>query len=98
MGTAAGGDRKRILIFTIPNDGHLNIIKGLVSEYRDAYQFQLVLVDRSKTSPDLSDLEASVVVPRALDYFTNTRAGRVFARCTTCSTNAWRRPGPSGPT
>jgi Erythromycin biosynthesis protein CIII-like, C-terminal domain len=80
MGTATRGDRKRILIFTIPNDGHLNIIKGLVREYRDAYQFQLVLVDRSKTSPDLSDLEASVVVPRALDYFTNTRAGRVFAR------------------
>jgi hypothetical protein len=80
MGTAARGDRKRILIFAIPNDGHLNIIKGLVREYRHAYQFQLVLVDRSETSPDLSDLKASVVVPRALDYFTNTQAGRVFSR------------------
>ncbi|BCB74944.1 hypothetical protein GCM10022251_54470 [Phytohabitans flavus] len=72
--------RKRILIFAIPNDGHLNIIKSLVRVYRDAYQFQFVLVDRNKTAPDLADLEASVVVPQALGTFINTPAGRVFAR------------------
>lgn len=80
MGPADPGGRRRILIFAIPNDGHLNIIKGLVREYRHAYQFRLVLVDRGATAPDLADLEASVVVPRALGGFTNTPAGRVFAR------------------
>jgi hypothetical protein len=80
MGTATRGDRKRILIFAIPNDGHLNIIKRLVREYRHAYQFQLVLVDRSRTAPDLADLDAPVVVPHAAGRFTNTSAGQVFAR------------------
>jgi UDP:flavonoid glycosyltransferase YjiC (YdhE family) len=80
VGPAAPGDRKRILIFTIPNDGHLNIIKRMVREYRDMYQFQAVLVDRSKTTPDLADLDAPVVLPRALGSFTNTPAGQVFAR------------------
>jgi UDP:flavonoid glycosyltransferase YjiC (YdhE family) len=80
VGSAGPGDRKRILIFAIPNDGHLNIIKRMIREYRDAYQFQLVLVDRSQSAPDLADLNASVVVPQALATFTNTPAGRVFAR------------------
>jgi UDP:flavonoid glycosyltransferase YjiC (YdhE family) len=80
VGSEAPGSRGRILIFAIPNEGHLNIIKRMIREYRDAYQFQLVLVDRSKTAPDLAELNASVVVPRALCRFTNTPAGRVFAR------------------
>jgi UDP:flavonoid glycosyltransferase YjiC (YdhE family) len=77
---AIPGDKRRILIFTIPNDGHLNILKRMIREYRDAYEFHLVLVDRSNTPPDLADLGVPVVTPQASRNFTNTPAGQVFAR------------------
>jgi hypothetical protein len=72
--------RRRILIFTIPNAGHLNVLRRMVAQYRDGYEFQLILVDRTNTPPDLSDVGVPVVAPMASSGFTNTRAGEVFAR------------------
>jgi UDP:flavonoid glycosyltransferase YjiC (YdhE family) len=72
--------RKRILIFTIPNAGHLNVLKRMIGQYRDEYEFQLVLVDRTNTPPDLTDVRVAVVTPVACGSFTNTPAGEVFAR------------------
>ncbi len=72
--------RKRILIFTIPNAGHLNVLRRMVGRYRDEYQFELILVDRTHTPPDLSDLAVPATTPAACDGFTNTPAGQVFAR------------------
>lgn len=68
------------MIFTIPNDGHLNILRRMVRDYRGAYEFQFVLVDRNNTSPDLADSGVAVVRPSASTGLRNTPAGQVFAR------------------
>jgi UDP:flavonoid glycosyltransferase YjiC (YdhE family) len=72
--------RKRVLIFTIPNAGHLNVLKRMVGQYRDEYEFRLVLVDRTNTPPDVTDVGVPVVTPTACGRFINTPAGAVFAR------------------
>src|SRR5690348_3345852 len=72
--------RRRVLIFTIPNAGHLNVLKRMITQYRDEYEFRLVLVDRTNTPPDLADVGVPVVTPVACGRFTNTAAGEVFAR------------------
>ena len=72
--------RRRVLIFTIPNAGHLNVLKRMIAGYRDEYEFRLVLVDRTNTPPDLADVDVPVVTPVACGRFTNTAAGEVFAR------------------
>lgn len=71
---------KRIMIFTIPNDGHLNILKRLVREYRDSHTFSLVLVDRHGTEPNLADLAVPALVPERSAGFMNTPASQVFTR------------------
>ncbi|WP_213453462.1 glycosyltransferase [Rhizomonospora bruguierae] len=80
MRSAVPGCGRRILVFTIPNEGHLNVLRRLVREYRAEYEFRFVLVDRNNTPPDLGDLGATVIAPEAAAAFTNTAAGRVFAR------------------
>lgn len=72
--------RKRVLILTIPNAGHLNVLRRMVARYRDEYEFRLVLVDRTNTPPDVTDLGVPVVTPIASRGFTNTPAPEVFAR------------------
>jgi UDP:flavonoid glycosyltransferase YjiC (YdhE family) len=72
--------RKRVLIFTIPNAGHLNVLQRMVGRYRDEYEVRLVLVDRTNTPPDLTDIGVPVATPLACGGFTNTPAGEVFAR------------------
>jgi UDP:flavonoid glycosyltransferase YjiC (YdhE family) len=52
----------------------------MVARYRHEYEFALVLVDRTNTAPDLTDLRVPVVTPVACHSFTNTPAGEVFAR------------------
>lgn len=52
----------------------------MVGRYRDEYEFRLVLVDRTNTPPDMSDLRVPAVTPTACRGFTNTPAGEVFAR------------------
>lgn len=52
----------------------------MIAQYRDDYEFQLILVDRTNTPPDLADVGVPVLTPVACDSFTNTRAGEVFAR------------------
>lgn len=52
----------------------------MVGQYRDEYDFRMVLVDRTNTPPDLTDLRVPVVTPVACHRFTNTPAGEVFAR------------------
>lgn len=70
----------RITVFTIPNDGHLNILKRLIRKYQPTYDFQLVLVDRQNTSPELGDLTGNVDTPARSQQFMNTPASQVFQR------------------
>jgi UDP:flavonoid glycosyltransferase YjiC (YdhE family) len=77
------GPRKKILIFTIPNDGHLNILRRVIRDYSDSYSFGLVLVDQKNTPPDLGDLAdlgVPTFTPRRTRGFVNTPASRVFVR------------------
>jgi hypothetical protein len=68
------------MIFTIPNDGHLNILKRLIRDHRDSHSFSLVLVDRHSIEPNLEDLAAPASVLEASAPFMNTPASQVFAR------------------
>jgi hypothetical protein len=72
--------KSRIMIFTIPNDGHLNILKRMIRQYRSSYDFQLVLVDRQNTPPHLGDLTEPVFTLKRSRHFMNTPASRVFQR------------------
>lgn len=71
---------RKIMIFTIPNDGHLNILKRLVREYGDSHAFSLVLVDRHGAEPNLADLTVPVSVLERSAAFMNTPASQVFSR------------------
>lgn len=72
--------KKRILIFTIPNDGHLNILNRLIREHRSTCDFQIVFTDQRNSPPDLGALAGRVEIPPAVRSFTNTPASRVFER------------------
>jgi hypothetical protein len=72
--------KAKIMIFTIPNDGHLNILKSVIRRYRSSYDFQLILVDRQNIPPDLSGLTDHVFTLKRSRYFLNTPASRVFQR------------------
>lgn len=72
--------RRRVLIFTIPNEGHLNILKRLVREHRNEETFRIVLVDRQTTVPRLGDLAGLTVDVPGCGAFRNTPADQVFAR------------------
>jgi UDP:flavonoid glycosyltransferase YjiC (YdhE family) len=74
------GSRKKILIFTIPNDGHLNILRRLIRDHHASHTFGVVLVDQKNTPPDLSDVAAQVFTPRRAESFVNTPASAVFTR------------------
>jgi UDP:flavonoid glycosyltransferase YjiC (YdhE family) len=52
----------------------------MVARFRDEFEFRLILVDRTNTPPDLTDVGVPVVTPVACGGFTNTPAGEVFAR------------------
>jgi UDP:flavonoid glycosyltransferase YjiC (YdhE family) len=68
------------MIFTIPNDGHLNILKRLIREYRGLHTFNLVLVDRHSVEPNLADLAVPAFVLEQSASFMNTPASQVFSR------------------
>jgi UDP:flavonoid glycosyltransferase YjiC (YdhE family) len=72
--------RKRILVFTIPNDGHLNILNRMIREHRASCDFQIVFTDQRNSAPDLRSLAGGVEIPPAVREFTNTPASRVFER------------------
>jgi UDP-glucoronosyl and UDP-glucosyl transferase len=71
---------KRIMIFTIPNEGHLNILKRMIREYRDRHTFAVTLVDRHNSPPELGDLPAPVRALRGSSRYLNTPAVRVLQR------------------
>jgi UDP:flavonoid glycosyltransferase YjiC (YdhE family) len=72
--------RKKILVFTIPNDGHLNILRRVIRDHQQSHTFGLVLVDHKNTPPDLRGLAADVYAPRRTEPFVNTPASQVFTR------------------
>ncbi|MFY1635056.1 glycosyltransferase [Solwaraspora sp. WMMB335] len=72
--------RRRVLVFTIPNEGHLNILKRLIRAHRAEHTFRLVLVDRQTVGPRLGDLAGLAVGVRGSGQFLNTPADRVFER------------------
>jgi hypothetical protein len=78
--------RKRILIFTIPNDGHLNILRRVIRDARDTHDFGLVLVVQKNGPADLRDVAGAGVHPAAGDRvrehtgLTGLRPGRRRAR------------------
>ncbi|MEV7225586.1 nucleotide disphospho-sugar-binding domain-containing protein [Polymorphospora sp. NPDC051019] len=71
---------KRIMVFTIPNDGHLNILKRMIRAYRAEHTFRLVLVDRQTTAPDLGDLAGLTDTLDGSRHFVNTPASGVLNR------------------
>jgi MGT family glycosyltransferase len=74
------GSRKNILIFTIPNDGHLNILRRLIRDHHGSHTFGLVLVDQKNTPPDLSNVAAQIFTPKRAESYVNTPASAVFTR------------------
>jgi UDP-glucoronosyl and UDP-glucosyl transferase len=72
--------KKRVLIFTIPNDGHLNILKRLIRAQDAAGDFRIVFTDQRNRPPDLGPLADVAELPLAARSFTNTPASRVFER------------------
>jgi hypothetical protein len=74
------GSRRKILIFTIPNDGHLNILRRLIRDHHRTHTFGLVLVDQKNTPPDLSNVAAQVFTPKRAESYVNTPASAVFTR------------------
>ncbi len=71
---------KRIMIFTIPNEGHFNILKKMIKQYRDRHAFAVTLVDRHNSAPDVAELPAPVRSLRGCGRYLNTPASRVFER------------------
>ncbi|MEV0397014.1 glycosyltransferase [Polymorphospora rubra] len=71
---------KRIMVFTIPNDGHLNILKRMIRAYRAEHTFRLVLVDRQTAAPDLGDLAGLTDTLDGSRHFLNTPASDVLHR------------------
>jgi hypothetical protein len=51
---------KKILIYSTPFSGHLNVLKDLISEYGDQYQFHLVITGWNNIVPDIKDVNVSV--------------------------------------
>jgi hypothetical protein len=74
------GSRRKILIFTIPNDGHLNILRRLIRDHYGSHTFGLVLVDQKNTPPDLSNVAAQIFSPKRTESYVNTPASAVFTR------------------
>lgn len=72
--------KKRILLFTIPNDGHLNILKLMIKRYEDDYDFKVVIIGRKNTKPDLKKIEEKTVLLAQSAQFKNTPASCVFRR------------------
>jgi hypothetical protein len=72
--------KKRVLIFTIPNDGHLNILARMIRGQSSACDFRIVFTDQRNSPPDLGSLADLVELPVAARSFTNTPAARVFER------------------
>lgn len=68
------------MIFTIPNEGHFNILKRLIRRYGDRHTFAVTLVDRHNSAPEVAGLPARVHTLDASSQYVNTPAARVFAR------------------
>ncbi|HKT04864.1 MAG TPA: glycosyltransferase [Rugosimonospora sp.] len=71
---------KKIMVYTIPNEGHFNIIKRLIRRYQDRHSFAVTLVDRHNSAPILAGLTAPVRTLRGSGRYRNTPASRVFQR------------------
>ena len=72
--------KPRILVFSIPNDGHLNILRKMVYEYGSNYDFELILIDRKNSAPNLKDLNIPFHSLKSSKRFINTSADKVFGR------------------
>lgn len=72
--------KSRILIFTIPNDGHLNILNRLIRDRRSSCDFRLVFTDQRNTPTPPDQPAAPAHLPTAVRGFVNTPASRVFER------------------
>ncbi|MEN3307286.1 MAG: hypothetical protein V7603_3488 [Micromonosporaceae bacterium] len=70
----------KIMVFTIPNEGHLNILKRMIREYHGRHTFSISLVDRHNSTPELSGLPAQVRPLKGCDRHRNTSATRVLQR------------------
>ncbi len=47
--------KKRILVFCVPFNGHLNVLKEMMKRYAHTFQFKLVITGWTNVSPPLSD-------------------------------------------
>jgi hypothetical protein len=71
---------KRIMVVTIPNEGHLNILTKMIRGYRDRHTFAVTLVDRHHSAPNVADLPVPVRTLTGAGRFRNTPASQVFQR------------------
>jgi len=78
---------KKILIFSPPFTGHLNILKEFISQYKQQYIFELVVTGWNNIPPDIDDIKIPIsvlakhdledpnpglfVLPLAVDHFEN---------------------------
>ncbi len=72
--------KKKILVFTIPNEGHLNILKKMILKNVKEFEFQLIIVGRKNTKPYLKDLPIKTVTLRRSNNFKNYPANKIFKR------------------
>lgn len=78
----------RILLVTIPNSGHLNILCRAAEQYSDQHEFGLLLVDRKNTQAPIKGLRFPVYTISGSQQFRNTsesavlfRASELLAEC-----------------
>ncbi len=53
---------KKILLFSPPFSGHLNVLKNLIREYQNKFNFHLVITGWKNIAPDLKDITIPVTV------------------------------------
>lgn len=49
--------KKKILIYSPPFSGHLNILKSLVIKYKKTYEFRIIITGWKNISPDISNIK-----------------------------------------
>ncbi len=72
--------KKKILIYSLPNAGHFNILKMMTNQYYKKYTFSIVIIDRQNTPPNLSGIKVPVIFLKGSRKFKNTQTSAIFTR------------------
>lgn len=55
-------ERKKVMLFSPPFSGHLNVLKEFINEYNNDFDFRLVITGWKNIQPDLSNIDRKIVV------------------------------------